>query len=52
MPSLCFKKETEEVVSDFLSKRKDFSLEEEKMVLGDASESDLGYYAILRRTKE
>ena len=47
-----FKKETEEVVSDFLSKRKDFSLEEERMVLGDASESDLGYYAILRRTKE
>ena len=47
-----FKKETIEVISDFLSKHKDFSLEEEQMVLGDVSGSDLGYYAILRRTKE
>ncbi len=47
-----FRKETKDVISDFLMKNKDYVLEEENMVLSDQSDSDLGYYAILRREKK
>ncbi len=47
-----FRKETKEVISDFLMKNKDYTLEEEDMILQDKSDSDYGYYAILRREKK
>lgn len=46
------KKETKEVIQDFLMKNKEFTLEDESFILADRSDSDLGYYAILRRKKK
>lgn len=46
------KKETKEVINDFLMKNKEFTLEDESVILADRSDSDLGYYAILRRKKK
>lgn len=47
-----FKRETKDVISDFLAKNREYVLEEENLVLPDQSDSDLGYYAILRREKK